>query len=200
MQPSTWNEDLSDQLNAASDADLVRRIHQSSSSSLEAREAIGILYDRYHAHIFRYLWMRVSDFQQAEDLTGEVFTRMVASLARYQERELPFQAWLYRIAHNLLVDQYRKNGTGQRISLDEMKELPMEEHDLVASVDKRLLIEEVRSAMQRLDALQKDVIVLRFLIGLPIRDVALILDKTIPTIKALQHRGLRDLRLFLEST
>jgi RNA polymerase sigma-70 factor (ECF subfamily) len=66
--------------------------------------------------------MRLSSFQQAEDLTGEVFARMVAHLPRYQERELPFQAWLYRIAHNLLVDQYRKKIGDQMVSLDEIKE------------------------------------------------------------------------------
>jgi RNA polymerase sigma-70 factor (ECF subfamily) len=196
MQPSTQNEDFLVRLRQTSDAELV---HKSRSSTPEGREAIGILYDRHHERIFRYLWMRLSSFQQAEDLTGEVFVRMVASLPRYQERELPFQAWLYRIAHNLLVDLYRKKDADQMVPLDEINDVPMGEHDLVASVDDRLLVEEVQRAMERLGAQQKDVIVLRFLIGLPVSEVALIMDKTIPTIKALQHRGLRDLRLILES-
>ena len=188
-----------DQLRQAADAELVQWIHKSNISSPESREAIGILYDRHHERIFRYLWMRSSSFQQAEDLTGEVFTRMVASLPRYQERDLPFQAWLYRIAHNLLVDQYRKTNNGQLVSLDEIKDVTVEEHDLASSVEDRLLVDEVRRAIERLDAHQKDVIVLRFLIGLPISEVAVILDRTIPTIKALQHRGLRELRLVLDS-
>jgi RNA polymerase sigma-70 factor (ECF subfamily) len=196
MQPSTMNEGLSDRLRQDSDAELV---HKSNSSSPEAREAIGILYDRHHERIFRYLWMRLSSYQQAEDLTGEVFARMVASLPRYQDRELPFQAWLYRIAHNLLVDQYRKTNSGQMLALDDIKDNPVEEHDPASLVEDRLLAEEVRGAIERLEAHQKDVIILRFLIGLPINDVALILDKTIPTIKALQHRGLVELRLVLEN-
>lgn len=75
----------------------------------------------------------------------------------------------------------------------------MDEHDLASFVENRMLAEEVRGALERLDALQKEVIVLRFLIGLPIKDVALILGKTIPNIKTLQHRGLCDLRSLLES-
>jgi len=196
MQPSTRNEGLLDQLRQASDAELV---HKSSSSSPEGREAMGILFDRHHERIFRYLWMRLSSFHQAEDLTGEVFARMVASLPRYQERELPFQAWLYRIAHNLLVDQYRKTNGSKLVSLDEVKDVPVEEHNPASSVEDRLLVEEVRGAIERLDADQKDVIVLRFLVGLPISEVAVILERTIPTIKALQHRGLRALRVVLES-
>src|SRR5512139_408824 len=108
MQPSTEAVDYPDRLRQASDAELVQLIHKSPSSTPEGREAIGILYDRHQARIFRYLWIRVSSSQQAEDLTGEVFTRMVAFLPRYQQREMPFLAWLYRIAHNLLVDQYRR--------------------------------------------------------------------------------------------
>ena len=77
--------------------------------------------------------------------------------------------------------------------------MPVEAHDLASSVRSRLLLEEVRGAVERLETDQKDVIVLRFLIGLPIREVAVILDRTIPTIKALQRRGLRELRLVLES-
>ncbi len=124
---------------------------------------------------------------------------MVASLPRYQERQLPFQAWLYRIAHNLLVDHYRRTNHSQTVSLDEVRDVPVEEHDPAASVEDRLLIEDLRGAIERLDGYQKDVIVLRFLLGLPISEVALILDKTIPTIKALQYRGLRELRSVLES-
>ena len=75
---------------------------------------MGILFDRHHERIFRYLWMRLSSFHQAEDLTGEVFARMVASLPRYQE-EAPFPGMALHMAHNILVDQYRKTNGSQLI-------------------------------------------------------------------------------------
>jgi len=69
--------------------------------------AIGALYDRHHEALFRYIWSRVGERETAEDMTGEVFTRMLAALPRYQPTATPFRAWLYRIAHNLVVDHYR---------------------------------------------------------------------------------------------
>jgi RNA polymerase sigma-70 factor (ECF subfamily) len=84
MQPSTTKEDVLGKLRQTSDAELVQLIHESPPAAAESREAIGILYDRYQEHVFRYLWVRSSSSQQAEDLTGEVFTRMVAFLPRYR--------------------------------------------------------------------------------------------------------------------
>jgi RNA polymerase sigma-70 factor (ECF subfamily) len=170
-----------------------------TNGSPNKREAVGILYDRYYERIFRYLWVRLSDRHQAEDLAGEVFTRMMTSLPRYKDRKLPFQAWLYRIAHNLLIDQYRKNKVRQTTPLEETEHTLSDESDLTANVEERLLIEEVRAAIESLDVLRKDVIVLRFLIGLPLKEVAQILDKSVPAIKALQHRGLCDLRTIIEN-
>jgi RNA polymerase sigma-70 factor (ECF subfamily) len=182
-----------------SDTDLVRRIQTNTNGSPKRREAVGILYDRYYERIFRYLWVRLNNHHEAEDLAGEVFTRMMISLPRYKDRKLPFQAWLYRIAHNLLIDQYRKDYVRQTTPLEETEHTLSDESDLAANVEEQLLIDEVRTAIENLDAVRKDVIVLRFLIGLPIREVALILDKSVPAIKALQHRGLRDLRTIIEN-
>jgi len=76
------------------------------------------LYREHHEHIFRFIWSRVHDAQHAEDLTGEVFTRMVASLPDYSDRSLPFRAWLYRIARNLVIDDYRKKSPESLIVLE----------------------------------------------------------------------------------
>ena len=86
----------------SSDAELITRAQRGEVN------AIGRLYDRHRESIFRYLWIRLDDRQLAEDLTGDVFMRMLDALPRYRMKGLPFRAWLYRIAHNLLVDYFRK--------------------------------------------------------------------------------------------
>src|SRR5512147_1858009 len=84
--------------------------------------AIGWLYDRHRESIFRYLWVRLDDRQLAEDLTGDVFMRMLDALPRYQLQGLPFRAWLYRIAHNLLVDYFRKMDHRPAVPLEVVEE------------------------------------------------------------------------------
>ena len=81
-------------------------------------EAVGELYDRHRPQIFRFAWSRLGHRQLAEDVTAEVFARMVKSIGDYQVLDLPFQAWLYRIARNLIIDHYRRDGRhAQRRSL-----------------------------------------------------------------------------------
>jgi len=186
-------------LSNASDAELVRCIQNSPTGSPDSQSAIGILYDRHRERIFRYLCMRVSDRHQAEDLTGDVFIRMVANLPGYRDQDLPFQAWLYRIAHNLFVDEYRKQKSVAWVLIDEVDEIPMQEHDPQVSVDKDLIIEDIRQALEQIDPLQREVGILRFLVGMPIKEVAQVLGKTIPAIKAMQFRGLLCLRKLLET-
>ena len=81
-------------------------------------DAAGQLYDRHSDAIFRYLWARLGDRLLAEDLTGEVFLRMLGALANYRALAVPFRAWLYRIARNLLVDQARKAGLRAALPLE----------------------------------------------------------------------------------
>ncbi len=181
-------------LTALNDAELIRCIQDKRSMPPQALEAIGMLYDRHHAAIFRYLLIRTSCQQQAEDLTGDVFTRMISAISAYREREIPFRAWLYRIAHHLLIDLYRKENNAQWVELNETHTMAMDEQDPITQAETRLAIADVRRALDGIDPQQRDVIVLRFLIGLQIKEVALVLEKTIPTIKALQFRGLHNLR------
>ncbi len=187
-----------DHLSRASDTELVRRAQSKRLGWESGAEAMGELYNRYHERIFRYVWSRVYDRQLAEDLTGEVFYRMVTNLAKYRWMEIPFQAWLYRIAHNLMVDYFRKAGN--------KRELPIELVDYsgggvdgpAQTVEKRLHIEQVLGALEDLKPIQQEVILLRFLMGLSLREVASILGKTVGAVKAVQHRGLMELRTVLE--
>lgn len=161
-------------------------------------EAIGELYDRHHTRIFRYLWARLRDPHLAEDLTGEVFARMVRDLPGYRARGIPFQAWLYRIAHNLAVDHQRMQGRHPLVSLDEAAGLAAQGHDPAARVERQLTVERVERALEALDPIQREVVVQRFLVGLSLRQVAATLGKTVAAVKSLQHRGLAALRVALD--
>lgn len=160
-------------------------------------DAIGDLYDRHYRYIFRYFWLRLHDRQSAEDLTGEVFSRMVASLPDYSVRGVPFRAWLYRIARNLVADYYRKQGGHVAVPLAFADDMSAEEPGPDRVVELRLTAERVRRALSKLQPAQQEVVTLRFLTGLSLGEVALALDKSVPAVKSLQHRGLNSLRAAL---
>jgi RNA polymerase sigma-70 factor (ECF subfamily) len=157
-------------------------------------DAAGELYDRHNERIFRYVWARVREDQTAEDLTGEVFARMVTGLPGYRPTDVPFQAWLYRIAHNLIVDHYRKEGRSSLVPLQQAEAVREEGNSPASIVEQQLAIDRVRKALGALEPSQCEVILLRFLVGLPLQEVALTLDKSVAAVKGLQYRGLIALR------
>jgi RNA polymerase sigma-70 factor (ECF subfamily) len=175
-----------------SDVDLVKRAQGGQV------EAVGELYDRHYTRIFRYLWSRVRDPHLAEDLTGEVFARMVRDLPGYRPRGVPFQAWLYRIAHNLAVDHQRMAGRHPQVSLDAAAGMSAEGQDPVDRVERQLTVERVEKALNALAPNLREVVVLRFLVGLSLKEAAAALDKTVAAVKSLQHRGLVALRVALD--
>ncbi len=170
------------------DADLVTRAQNSDM------QALGALYDQHHEALFRYLWARVGDRQLAEDLTGEVFLRMLGALPRYRASAAPFRAWLYQIARNLLVDHYRKTKGRVVVALQQAEEIGDGRVDLSAVAEQHLTLERVHQALAHLDEAQREVVTLRFLSGLSLQETAAVVEKTEAAVKALQHRGLAALR------
>jgi RNA polymerase sigma-70 factor (ECF subfamily) len=183
-----------DSLQNLSDAELVERAQTSRDNLASGHQAVHELYDRYNKAIFRYLWARVSDRQLAEDLTGEVFARMVAGLPRYRSNGGTFQAWIYRIAHNLLIDQYRKDRSKNEISLENAEYLGPHEDGPEHVTEQGLFIEKVRVGIQKLDAVQQEILVLRFINDLSLQEVAAALGKSVGAVKIAQHRALKELR------
>ena len=189
-------------LQSTSDADLVKRAQITRRTETAARaQAIGELYDRYHEDVFRYIWARVSNQQVAEDLTGEVFIRMVTNLNKYRPSGAPFVSWLYRIARNLIIDDHRKAANRYEVfPIERAGHISREEKSITVMVEDRLFIEQVQNALQKLKPLKQDVLILRFIVGLPLKEVADILGKTTGSIKVTQHRALKELRIILETT
>lgn len=153
---------------------------------------IGELYERYHASIFRYLYYRVGDRQTAEDLTSEVFLRLIHSLPGFHPQKVSFQAWLFQIARNIVIDDYRKQSVRNHVELEE--HLIAGTDDPSNTIEANLTSESLRQALNKLSDEQRDVIVMRFVAGMPINEVAQALNKSEDSIKGLQRRALITLR------
>jgi RNA polymerase sigma-70 factor, ECF subfamily len=154
-------------------------------------EALGLLYDRHHTRIFRYVRARIYDTPLAQDLTGEVFAQMLAHLATYRSTAVPFSAWLYRIAHNHVVNYIgRKENQYQHLPLDLAGELSHHADNPAHVVERQLALEKVQQALEKIDETQREIIILRFWLGYSLQEVATALDKTVSAVKSHQYRGL----------
>ncbi len=158
--------------------------------------ALGELYDRYAPRIYAYIYRRVGDAHLAEDLTGDVFVRVIQAVQAERLWHTSFQAWLYRIAHNLVVDYYRRRPPVTELELDE--QLVTAEDDPASAVAERLSQRSLRAAVSRLTSDQQQVLVLRFGEGMKAREAADVMNKSTGAIEALQHRALATLRRVLE--
>ena len=159
-------------------------------------DALGQLYDEYAPLVYAYLYRRVQDAQLAEDLTGEVFVRMLQAIQAKRSWRTSFRGWLYRIAHNLVVDHYRKQPPTPAIDLDE--QLVADRDDPESAVAERLSHRRLRSAISQLTPDQQQVLALRFGEQMTAREAGAVMGKSVSAIEALQHRGLAALRRILE--
>ncbi len=157
-----------------------------------SEQALGELYDAYVDKIYRYLLYRVDCAETAQDLTAEVFLRVVEGLGEYQDREVPLLAWLYRIAYTRLIDHYRDARRTGRHDDIETADLSHED-DLDGVLMSAYHQEAVREAMRALTAEQQQVVQLRFMEGHSLQKTADMLGKSIGAVKVLQHRALESL-------
>jgi RNA polymerase sigma-70 factor, ECF subfamily len=174
------------------DPDVLRR-----ASELDP-EALGVLYDQYVERIYSYIYHRVGQVEQAEDLTGQVFMRMLEAIRGGQHWRTSFSGWLYRIAHNLVIDHYRRRGRATFIDIDEVA-AHSSDRELQSSVEARLDCERLLKALSKVTEEQAQVITLRFLEGLSIAETAEVMGKTDGAIKALQYRAVSALRRVMDS-
>ena len=160
-------------------------------------EAFSALYREHVQRIYRYIFYRISDEQLAEDLTADVFTKVIEGLPRYVDKGKPFISWLYRIAHARVVDHYRRQDrrpTATNVEEANLSVTPDMDADLMKHHASQILL----TAIQSLTSDQQQVIILRFVEGLPIEQVAETLGKKGNAIKALQFRAVRSLGSYLE--
>lgn len=173
------------------EAGLVARAIQRDS------DAFGQLYESCLDRIYRYVYYRVNSTTEAEDLTEQVFLKAWEAIDRYEQRGVPFLAWLYRLAHNLVVDHYRSQR--QMVPLDELRETEEASEDIEASVHAQLDAEEVQAAIHRLSPEHQQLITLRFVEGMSHAEVAQIVGKSEGATRVVQYRALQALARALDS-
>ena len=158
-------------------------------------DAFGALYDRFQPEIVRYLTYRLRNAEAAEDLAQQVFLKAWQAIPRYEDRGVPFKAWLYRMAHNQMVDYFRS----RRPTTDlEGVDLPVE-----SEAEQRMLVQEthdqLRDALGRLSEDHREVLTLRFLLEKSAREAGEIMGRKEVTIRGLQMRALQALRREIEA-
>ena len=173
----------------------------------DAQRGVPAAYDRlyslYADRIFRYVYARLGQREAAEDLTGDVFVRLIQVLPRFRvnaERPVAsFSAWLYRIAGNLLTDHYRRQRHRQHADIDDHAHLAgngLSPDQLAAEGEEGQLVAQ---ALTKLEQEQQAVVLYRFAEHYSIQQVADLMGKTTGAVKALQHRALNNLRRLLSS-
>lgn len=160
-------------------------------------EAIGAIYDRYAHDIYRYLYRLVSDSWAAEDLTSDVFLKLVRTVGTPTGPRTNLPGWLYRVARNLAMDWFRGQA---KVSAGELREdLAGNEETFVARMARREQGAQLGEAVHKLTGDQQQVILLRFGEGLEIKAVGRIMGKSEGAIKVLQYRAVRRLRGLLQA-
>jgi RNA polymerase sigma-70 factor (ECF subfamily) len=159
--------------------------------------AVAMLYEENFNRVYRYARARLRDQAEAEDITQQVFIKMMASLPGYRCTGAPFVAWLFRIAHNQVIDYYRRKSGEKSVPLDDFRtgtEIGEETVDPSVVAEKNIQINEVMALVERLPRAQKEVVNLRFTAGLSITETAGALKKSEGTVKALQFNAIASLR------
>ena len=160
--------------------------------------ALGELYNQYEGKIYTYIYRRTSNQALAEDLTAQVFLKMLEAIRNRKAWNSSFSGWIYRIAHNLIVDYYRRRDRQQQVSIDDTFELKADGDNPVEAAERSLESDRLKSALRRLTEEQAEVVSLRFLEGYSINEVATMMNKTEGAIKALQYRAVATLRQLLQ--
>jgi RNA polymerase sigma-70 factor (ECF subfamily) len=158
--------------------------------------ALGEIFDIYYPLLYRYIYHHVHHRTTAEDLTAEVFTRMLEQLADGRGPARHLNAWLYRVAHNLVVDESRRQVYRDHDPLDEGTALA--EGNVEAKTEMALWRPRAQAALAQLTPNQRAVLILRYLEGYENREVSRILQTSVGAVKALQHRALAAMRRHLE--
>lgn len=157
-------------------------------------EAFGILYERYVNRIYTYLYYRVGNHHDAEDLTARTFFQALKHIGRYEERGLSFGVYLHRIAHNLASNWHRDHSWQEVVAIEQLESLEDGEdgpHNLIEQQEER---EILLGAVRRLSPDQQQVLILRHVEQMDNAAIAKIMGRSRGAIKALYHRALVALR------
>lgn len=159
-------------------------------------KALAQIYDTYAPAIHRYVYRRTGHVDTAEEITAETFHRFLVALKQGGGPTDYLSAWLYRVAHNLIVDLYRRQPAQEPATLEDV--VLAGDDQSVEHVERQTRVELARAALRQLTPLQQQIITLRFLEELSNEEVARAVERTEGAVKALQHRAINSLRRLLE--
>lgn len=158
------------------------------------REAFGVLYERYVERIYTYIYYRTGNSYDAEDLTEKVFFRAMHHIGNYRNLGVPFSAWLYRIAHNLVANWHRDNSRRKEIPLDDsmlgQHRNDHPEHELLRSEEQERLIRMIR----QMPPDRQQLLILKFVDHLSNAEIGQVIGRTEGAVKSLYHRTLLAMR------
>lgn len=166
---------------------------------LAAKQGESASFDKLYSHylppIYRFIYMKVSHREEAEDLTHEVFLSAWLNIPHYEPQGFPFSSWLYQIARNRVIDHYRTKKP--QTSLDDGSvdaELIKTVSRLDEKLDDSLDLEIIRQAIKKLTHDQQDVLLMRFMEDLSHQEIAAAINKSAGAVRLIQHRALNELK------
>lgn len=187
-----------DKIGLGTDADDLSQLNEKKlvERAKTDNDAFGELYSRYVERIYNYILYRTGNREDAEDLAARTFQRALKHIGNYKDQGVPFSAWLYRIARNLVANHHRDNGRRQMVSLDEIvnwhegdgSERPERVVQLVESEETLL------NAIRRLPQDRQEMLLLKFLDRMPNSEIGAVLGRSEGAVKSLYHRTLQSLR------
>jgi RNA polymerase sigma-70 factor (ECF subfamily) len=157
---------------------------------------LASLYNEHFDKIAHYAYARIGDKAEAEDIASEVFLKALESLKKYQERGLPMEAWLFKIAHNLVVDHLRRVTKRKTVPIETVE--IADKADLQSAAEMNFELRRVARAMRQLTVEQAEVIRLRFFGGLTSREVGSMLGKSDGAVREMQRAAMEKIRELLK--
>ena len=157
-------------------------------------QAFSTLYERYVTRIYNYIYFRTGNPHEAEDLTSRVFHRALHHIQHYDNRGVPFSAWLYRIAHNLVANWHRDNSRRKEVPLEDYTQYPYRAPAPESTLVENQEMEDVLKVIRRLPPDRQQLLILKFVEGMSNAEVATIMMRSEGAIKSLYHRTLMALR------
>ncbi len=179
-----------DAVPAGEDRELVRRAKQD-------RQAFDALYEKYLKKVYTYVYYRVGDVEEAEDLTGNVFLQAFMHIGDYEYQGVSFSAWLLRIAHNMVANWYRDRERRRTVDIEEWGELEAGEERPEEKLEREEELEMVRWAVGCLPPERQQALILRFAEEMKHSEIAEVMGRSPGAVKVLVHRSLLSVHRML---
>ena len=171
---------------------LIKKAKNSDGTAFQA------LYDNYVSQIYRFVFLKVGQKQDAEDITQHVFLSAWENISSYEYRGFPFSSWLYRIASNAVVDHFR--ASGRTVNIEAIPEEYLKSDDNgTESIDTAIRIEAVQAMLTKLESDQQSVLIMKFVEDKSNKEIAEALQKTEGAIRVIQHRALKQLKTLIDA-